>query len=141
MKILLLLFLVLFLAFLETTFVALHLVLLAVIALGVYFWGVRLFLLALLSGLILDLVKGGAWGMSSLQFLAICLIISLYKNRFQAKKLSFLLPLTFFTVLATDLLTGTIFSIPGIAMNTGLIVVFLPLTKFLVKEEDNQLRV
>ena len=140
MKISFFLLFILFLAFLEATFVVLHLVLLVVISLGVWLWGLEVFFLAVVSGLILDLVKGGVWGMSSLQFLTIVLVISLYKNRFQAKKLWFILPLTFICVLATDLLTGEIFSVSKIVINTGLIVIFLPLIKLIVKKEDNQLK-
>lgn len=133
-------FLILFLAFLEATAVALHLVLLIVIALGVWLSGLEVFFLAILAGLILDLVKGGIWGVSSLQFLAICLIISLYKNRFQAQKLWFILPLTLICVVINNLLVGIILSIVRIIINTGLIIIFLPLTKFVLKKEDSRLK-
>lgn len=120
---------------------SLRLVLLVIIGLGVWLSGPEVFWFAIFSGLVLDLINSGVWGMSSLQFLVIVFIISLYKNRFQAKKLWFILPLTLICVAANNLLVGGTFSIFKIIINTGLIVVFLPLTKFLSKKEDNQLRI
>lgn len=141
MKLIIVFFLIFCLSFLEATVVALHLVLLAVIALGVWLSDLEVFFLAVFSGLILDLIKGGVWGFSSLQFLAIVFLISLYKNRFQAQKLWFLLPLALICIVFTDLLTGESFSIFKIIINTGLIVVFLPLAKIMIKKDDSRLRV
>ena len=140
MRIFFFLLLVLFLAFLEATIVALHLVLLAVISLGVWLSGLGVFFLAVFAGLILDVVKGQTWGVSSLQFLVLALIISLYKNRFQAKKFWFLLPLTLVCILLTDFFAGEIFSVVKIIVNTVLIIFFLPLVKLMIKKEDNKLR-
>lgn len=134
------LLLIVLLAFLEATFVSLHLILLMVISLGVWLSGAEVFLLAIFAGLILDLIKGGVWGLSSLQFLTIVLLISLYKNRFQAKKLWFVLPLTLICVVVNDLLVGGVFSIVKITINTGLIIFFLPLVKLMIKKEDNKLK-
>ena len=140
MRIFFFLLLVLFLAFLEATIVALHLVLLAVISLGVWLSGLGVFFLAVFAGLILDVVKGQTWGVSSLQFLVLALIISLYKNRFQAKKLWFVLPLTLICVVVNNLLSGGVFSIVKIAINTGLIILFLPLVKLMIKKDENKLK-
>lgn len=139
MRIFFFLLLVLFLAFLEATFVPLRLILLAIISLGIWLSGPEIFWLAVSAGLILDLVKGKTPGISSLEFLVLAFTISLYKNRFQAKKLWFVLPLTLICVVANDLLMGETLSLVRIIINTGLIVVFLPLTKIMIKKDDNKL--
>jgi rod shape-determining protein MreD len=142
MRTLLVLIPIMFLAFFEATITSLHLCLLGIILWASLRPSRQALLVAFLAGVILDLLKGQSLGVSSLLFLVISFLIGLYKNRFQAARLAFLLPFTLFSILLADL----IFHLPILArsvfINTLLMTILLPIFNFfssLIKE-NGQLR-
>lgn len=124
---------ILILAILESTIIPLNLTLLAIISWSVLRPAKEVLLTAFVGGLILDLLTGKTLGSSSLLFLIISLVIFLYKNRFQASRLSFLLPFTFFSVALTNLTLGLPLKSVSVILTTILIIFFLPIFNFFSK--------
>lgn len=124
---------ILILALFESTIIPLNFTLLAIISWSVLRPAKEVLLIAFVSGLILDLLTGKILGSSSLLFLIISLVIFLYKNRFQASRLSFLLPFTFFSVALTNLVLGLPPLSISVILTTILIVFFLPIFNFFSK--------
>ncbi|OGV90000.1 rod shape-determining protein MreD [Microgenomates group bacterium RBG_19FT_COMBO_39_10] len=99
MKPYLILILVFMLAVLQGAFLKLNLVLLLVLTWTTFRPVKEAFLVAFLSGLLLDLAKGMPLGLSSLIFLVIVFILSLYSRRFDSLHPIFLPVFVFFSSL------------------------------------------
>lgn len=141
MKNILVLLPILILAVLQSSIVPLNLVLLAIISWSVLREAREGMLIAFFSGLILDFLTGKTLGLTSLITLFLSLLIYLYKNRFQADRLAFLLPFTLFSLIVTDLLGGLSWLS---VVNTILIVFIFPIFNFLAKsfgEEQLKLKI
>ncbi|HUV43117.1 MAG TPA: rod shape-determining protein MreD [Patescibacteria group bacterium] len=99
MKPYLILILVFFLAILQGAFLRLNLVLLLVLAWAIFRPTKEVFLVAFFSGLLLDLAKGMPLGLSSLIFLVVVFLLSLYSRRFDSLYPLFLPVFVFFSSL------------------------------------------
>jgi len=139
---------ILILAILESSIIPLNLVLLAIICWSVFRPAREGILTAFFAGLILDFLSGETLGFSSILFLVLSLLIYLYKNRFQANKLTFLLPFTLFSLIMIDLLEGfPVFSVKTViieGVNTILVIFLFPIFNFLAKltgEEEVKLKI
>ena len=87
--------LILVFSFISATLTKLNLVIFLVISLSINLPVLSSFILAFFSGIIFDLVKGQILGQSSIFFLIISLIISLYKPKFQQRHHFYAFTLTF----------------------------------------------
>ncbi len=135
MKNLSILLLIIFFAFLETTIIPLHLTLLAVILWASMKSNDQALGVAFLAGLILDLLGGKPLGQTSLLFSILTLFILLYKNRFHADQLRFLLPFSVIAVIPNDLIFGSTHW-PNFFLEIMLLVVLLPALRFLSKMSE-----
>lgn len=122
-----------FLSLLETTMTSLNLVLLVVILWSALKTAEEGFLVAFLSGLILDLLKGNPLGFSSLFFLTVAFLIYVYNNRFRADKIAFLWPVSLVTVIIDHWLFQQVLIPWQILLNSVLIIFFLPFFKKIPK--------
>lgn len=92
---------------------------------------------AFLTGLILDLVKGQALGLTSLIFLLLVFLLNLYKVKFKAGNLLYLLPFTLLSAWFDSLVRGEVFSFLNLIFTgTFLLLIWLLLNLLITKEED-----
>lgn len=121
---------------LETTIIPLHLTLIIVVL-----WAsLRLFdealTVAFLAGLTIDLLSGKTLGQTSLVFLILAFCIILYKNRFHADKLRFLLPFSVIAIVPNDMFFGLV-SWSNFMWELVLLAVLFPLMRrFFTRSED-----
>lgn len=133
---------ILILAIFESSIVPAHLTLLSIISWSVLREARQGLLTAFVAGLALDFLTGRTFGLTSLLFLVLSLVIYFYKNRFQANRLAFLLPFTFVSVSCANFVSGLPFLLIRQLAETVLIIFFLPLFDFLSKilKEKEQLK-
>ncbi len=124
-------FLIIFvLSLLESTIIPLNLALAAVIAWTALVLPDQGLVTAFLAGVILGFLTGAPLGLTSLIFLTAVLPIYLYRNRFQADKLRFLLPYSFLTIFVVGILDDSVSFFP-VVFGALTIVVLLPAFRIL----------
>jgi len=129
-----LLALTIFLSFLSTTIISQNLVLLLVISYSINFPAVNSYFFAFLSGLFFDLIKGERIGATSIIFLLISFIISLYKAKFYQQHFLYSFFFTFFVFCFLNHLSfKNIFLVKSLFL--AILVVPLNLIIFLLKEK------
>lgn len=111
-------------AFLEATLLSAHLVLLAVLGWAALRPGKDAAVIAFSSGVILDLVRGENLGLSSLVFLILVFLLSLYQKKFNARNLFYLLPFALLSISIYGLVLRAPFSW-GQLIWAGVLMIFL----------------
>lgn len=111
-------------AFLEAAVIPTYLVLLAVLGWAVLRPGKDAAVIAFSSGVVLDLIRGENLGLSSLVFLILVFLLSLYQKKFNARNLFYLLPFALLSILIDGLVLRVPFSW-GQLIWTGVLMIFL----------------
>lgn len=127
---------IVFLAFVQTTVFSLDLVLLAVLLLAVLLSPKSGLIWAFMAGIILDFAGGRALGPSSLIFLMLVFLLNLYKSKFKAAHLIYLVPFTFFSTFLFNLLKGEPLFWLNFIITTLLIFIIWPLFNLIIKRSD-----
>ncbi len=96
------------------------------------------FLVSFLAGLLLDLLKGGPLGFSSLFFLTVSFLIYVYKNRFRADKVAFLWPVSLIMVFLDHWLFKQVLIPWQIFVNSILIIFFLPFFEKIARRDQER---
>ena len=130
--------LLLFSAILEATIFPFNLVLLAVLSWGVLRSPKSGLVWAFMAGLVLDLVTGETLGLSSLIFLLVIGLLNLYKTKFKAANLIYLLPFTFFSACLFNLLKDEPFNIFNVIITTILLLLVWPVAILLGGQKDEE---
>lgn len=112
--------LIICLALLEAVFLPLRLVLLLIIWLAGR--GEDIWLLGFISGIWIDLIGQRSLGTSSLWFLSVILLISFYRQKFQAEKLFFLLTFGFVAILLNNFLDQQFLRWEIVAVNSFMVI-------------------
>src|SRR3989304_8085903 len=133
------LLLIIFFALLEVTVLSASLVLLLVLSLGALrrirsglFW-------AFFGGIIVDLTAGKFLGNSSLVFLLIVFLLNLYKVKFKATNLFYLLPFTFLSSLFYSFWeSGPTWPFLNLAITSLLFLLVWPLANLFLAQKNSE---